>query len=253
MKRLYFDAETSPNVGTFWKAGYKQQIHYKNIIKERQLICVSYKWHNKDEVHTLDWGKKQCDKDLIKKFWKVIEKADEIIAHNGDRFDIKWLRTRAAFHRLPFPAQLNSVDTLKQARGNFYFNSNRLDYIGDFLGVGHKLETSSGLWTRVCAGDQDALKEMIEYCEEDVRLLQRVHEIFVNYTPQKTNFAVLAGGAKWQCPECGSVKVACNKTRTTAAGTIKCEYKCNDCRKHYTISNKSRMDHLQWKMLNGVR
>lgn len=250
MKRLYFDAETSPNVGTFWKAGYKQRIDYQNIIDERKLICVSYKWHDSDEVKTLDWGKKQDDKSIVKKFWKVVEKADEIIAHNGDRFDIKWLRTRAIYHGLPFPAQLNTVDTLKWARGNFYFNSNRLDYIGHFLGVGEKINTSPGLWTRVCAGDQDALREMIEYCEEDVRLLQRVHEKMINYTPQKTNFAVLSGGDRWNCPECGSTHVICNNTRTTAAGTVKCQYHCKSCKKYYTVNNKQRMKHLEWKLLN---
>ena len=43
-KRLYLDIETSPNIGMFWESGYKKNISYDNIIKERAIICICYKW-----------------------------------------------------------------------------------------------------------------------------------------------------------------------------------------------------------------
>jgi len=88
-KRLFFDIETSFNIGIFWRSGYNLTIQPDDIIKERAIICVSWKWEGKDEVHNLTWDKNQCDKKLLKDFVKILNQADEIVAHNGDRFDIK--------------------------------------------------------------------------------------------------------------------------------------------------------------------
>ena len=32
-RRLFFDIETSPNIGLFWEAGYKKNIDVSNIIQ----------------------------------------------------------------------------------------------------------------------------------------------------------------------------------------------------------------------------
>jgi len=63
-KRLFFDIETSFNIGFFWRAGWKQTISPENIIEERKVICVSYKWEDDDKVHTLTWDENQSDKTL---------------------------------------------------------------------------------------------------------------------------------------------------------------------------------------------
>ena len=42
---LYFDIETSANVGLFWTSGYKISIGTENIIKERAVICICYKFY----------------------------------------------------------------------------------------------------------------------------------------------------------------------------------------------------------------
>ena len=97
---LIYDIETSPNLGWFWRAGYKQNIQPNQIIKERAIICVSYKWQGEDEVYNLNWDKNQCDYFLIQQFIEVLNEADLIVAHNGDNFDLKWLKTRALIHNL---------------------------------------------------------------------------------------------------------------------------------------------------------
>ncbi len=92
IKRLFFDIETSPNIVFSWNVGYKLQIGHDNILKERAVICICYKWEGEDTVHSLEW-KRGDDKSLITKFLKVILKADEVIGHNGDNYDIKWFKT----------------------------------------------------------------------------------------------------------------------------------------------------------------
>src|SRR5690606_36182950 len=98
---LIYDIETSPNIGWFWRAGYKLNIQPENIIKERAIICISYKWLDEDQVYNLSWDKNQDDKFLIEQFVEVLNEADLSVGHNGDRFDLKWIKTRALFHRIP--------------------------------------------------------------------------------------------------------------------------------------------------------
>ena len=93
-RRLYFDIEVSPNVGLFWQSGYKQNIDYQNIIKERAIICICYKWEDDKEVYEVHWDKKQDDKKLLIEFIKIANQADELVGHNGDRFDLPWVRTQ---------------------------------------------------------------------------------------------------------------------------------------------------------------
>ena len=123
---------------------------------------------------------------MLKEFSKIIDSADEIVTQNGDKFDIKWLRARCIYHGIPISNKFNSIDTLKMARAGFNFNSNKLEYVGSFLGVGEKLKTGYYLWKRIVLNDDpDAMKQMIAYCEEDVRLLERVYNKLQPYCPVK--------------------------------------------------------------------
>lgn len=254
-KRLFFDIETSFNIGFFWRAGYKQIIIPEQIIHERKIICVSYKWEDEDEVHTLTWDKNQCDKKLLKDFIKIMNKADEIVAHNGDRFDIKWLRTRCLFHNLPMFPQYQTIDTLKQAKSMFNFNSNRLDYIAKFLNVGAKTEHEGvKLWIDIVLyNNQESLQKMIYYCENDVIILEKVFQKFNSYLKPKVNYGALNYDDKACCPECGSKDIRLSKTYATSMGTIRRNMVCGvkTCRKKFTISNKTYQDYM--KSLRSIK
>jgi hypothetical protein len=254
-KRMFFDIETSFNVGIFWRSGYNLTIQPDDIIKERAIICVSWKWEGSDKVHNLTWDKNQCDKKLLKAFIKELNKADEAIAHNGDRFDIKWLRTRCLFHRLEMFPQYQTIDTLKHAKSQFNFNSNKLDYIAKYLGVGAKIKHEGiDMWKAIIfEKDQDALKRMVEYCDMDVIVLEKVFEELQPYTKPKVNYSVLRGGEKFGCPNCQSYEIRLRKTYTTPAGTIQHYMSCNSCNKSsYKINNKTFIDYLKWKMKNNL-
>lgn len=253
-RRLFFDIETSFNIGWFWRPG-KQLVRSTQIIHERAIICICWKWEGEDKVHHLTWDKKQCDKRMLKKFMKEVHKAHEIIAHNGDNFDLKWLRTRCLKHRIPTFPDYVSLDTLKLAKSTFNFNSNSLNYIAQFLEVGEKMETGGiKLWEDIIFHKcPDAMEKMVEYCETDVEVLENVYQELKNYSKHKYNYATTSGGEKFQCPECGSCNVGISKTTTTAAGTIRRHLKCRDCSRHYTVSNKSYMSLIDFKIKNGLK
>jgi len=253
MKRLFYDLEVSPNLVYTWRTGYKLNISHANIVKERAVICISYKWEHDEEVKTLTWDN-GCDKKLLKKFLKVAKRADELVAHNGDRFDIKWFNTRCIKHGLSGTGDWKTIDTLKIAKNKFLFNSNSLEYIGRFLlGEGKHDHGGFDTWVAIMQGCPLALEQMVGYCEQDVRLLERVYHKLAPYTPPKTHVGVLAEATatamlpvrKWACQHCGSYSVYLSKTRTTGRGTVQRQMLCKSCKRYYTISNLAYTNYLK--------
>jgi DNA polymerase elongation subunit (family B) len=239
IKRLFFDIETSPNIGLFWTAGYRLSISPDNIIKERAIICICYKWAGDDKVYSLSWDKNQDDKKLLEQFIKVANEADELIGHNGDRFDLPWVRTRCLYHRIPVFPTYTTLDTLKNARSKFKFNSNKLDYIAKFLGIGAKIKTGYDLWKKVVLDkDQEALDSMVEYCKNDVLILEQVYNEMSSYIPAKTHHGVANGGERYSCPKCASEDMKFSQKRYTASGTPRIQLQCKNCHTYHTVSSR---------------
>src|SRR5437016_5428803 len=110
MRRLFYDIETSPNVVLSWRVGYRIHIDYANLLKERAVICIGYKWEGSGNAEVLSWDKNQCDKSMLTKFAKVLGSADECVGHNIDKFDWPWIKTRALHHGLPPLPQIKTAD-----------------------------------------------------------------------------------------------------------------------------------------------
>ncbi|MGK2864910.1 MAG: ribonuclease H-like domain-containing protein [Chitinophagaceae bacterium] len=221
-KVLIYDIETSPNLGWFWRAGYKLNISPENIIKERAIICVSYKWLGEKQVYNLTWDKEQNDKFLIEQFVEVLDEADLIVAHNGDNFDLKWLKTRALFHRIPMLPNYKQFDTLKLARTKLNFNSNRLDYIAKYLGFEGKNKTGIDLWMDIIfKNSKTAMNTMLDYCDEDVRQLEKVYKELRYLDNPMLHQGVIQGKTKQTSPVTGGVNIELVKSVTTNRGTVK--------------------------------
>lgn len=238
-KRLFFDIETSPNIGLFWEAGYKKNIDYSNIIKERAIICICYKWEGEKEVFSLNWDSKQDDKKMLEKFIEVADTATELVGHNGDKFDLAWIRTRCLFHKIPMFPKYTTIDTLKVARQKFRFNSNRLNYIADYLGIGQKIKTEYSLWKDILLKkDKIAMEKMIKYCKKDVSLLEQVFVALKGHIEAKTHYGVIFGEDRGSCPECGSDDLIKSKKVVTATGLIRIQYRCKTCGKYCSKTDK---------------
>jgi DNA polymerase elongation subunit (family B) len=238
-KRLFFDIETCPNIGFFWEAGYKLNVGPQNIIQERRVICVSYKWENEDVVYNLRWDDNKDDKSLLQAFAKIMYEADEVVSHNGDKFDIPWLRARCLYHRIAFPTYVKSLDTYVKSKAQFRFNSFKLDYIAKFLGVGGKIETGGWeSWVKITLyNDKEALDTMIEYCNNDVIILEDVFKELESYIKLNTHVGVFEGKSKCSCPACGEDKTNYLKPWITNTGTVQRLMVCSSCGIDFKISN----------------
>lgn len=257
-KRLFYDIETSYCEGHFWRPGYNQTVQPSQVFKHAQIICISWKWEGDDKIHNAHWGlNKQCDKKLLTKFIKELDKADEIVAHNGDRFDIKWIRTRAMFHNIPMRHSYNMIDTLKLSKSLLKMPSNTLAECCKYFNLTIKKDPGGmQTWIDIVANkSQEALDRMIDYCDGDIESLESFYQKIKPYAKHKVNYAVLKGQEKFHCPECGKLGHI-NKTYTTSAGTIQHYMRCSDyptCGKIYKINNKTYMDLLKFKMINGIK
>lgn len=239
-KILFYDIEVSYGLARVWRPGWKVRVSYDDFEVHPKIICISYKWNNSDEVFTVQWDENQDDKTLLEEFIPVLQKADFIVGHNGDKFDLPWVRSRALVHNIPMLPKYASVDTLKQARYNFRFPSNRLDDLGDYLGLGRKIKTDRQLWVDVVTNkDSKALDRMIEYCEQDVFLLEDVYNKLSEQMLPGVHAGTLNGKDKTSSPYTGGQNLIKVKTRTTRAGTKKHMMKCLDTNKYFEMSNRA--------------
>jgi hypothetical protein len=240
VKRLIWDIEVSPNVGLFWRPGFKVSINPDAIVDERKIICIGYKWQGERKTHVLRWDGSRNDKAMLKAFLYVLEEADEAIAHFGDSFDLPWIRGRCLIHGLePLPL-VKTVDTKAWASKYFYFNSNKLDYLGSVLGFGHKHDTDFQMWKDITLNTERApaqLNRMCNYCARDVELLEKVYDKLQTSVSSKTHAGVFAGHDRWSCPRCASESVKSNKRVVTPAGMIRHQMRCNKCHGYYQIPN----------------
>lgn len=253
-KRLFYDIETSYYIVKAWSPGWGKTITPTDIIKYPAVICVCWKWEGEDEVHHLEWDDEQNDKKLLEDFVKVFNKANQVVAHNGDRFDLKWLRMRAIFHDIHMNPRYETIDTLKIAKSQFRFHSNKLDELGKFLEIGEKIPTDMTLWDKVILNkDPEAMEQMVAYCKQDVALLEKVFNKLKPYSKVGFNYGKLYGDKNWACPECGNLKVHVGKAYTTPMGVRRYYLRCKTggCLTNYPVSNKTYMAMMDWKIKNG--
>ena len=232
---LVWDAEVTPNIGCFWTTGRKLTILPAAIVKERQMCVIGYRWlGQKQQARTLTWGKDADEKTMVRKAIALLDRARFSVAHNGDRFDLRWLRGRAMFYRIPMSPHYVTVDTLTVMRRLAYLNSHRLDYLGEYFGIGRKIKTNYDLWKRIAIDNhQPSLRLMATYCRQDVNLLARFYEEFRSYFPATGSIARDIAC----CPYCDSKRTRIHDRRTTAAGHKKVQLRCMDCGQFHTVAS----------------
>ena len=237
IRRLYWDIETSPNIMFSWRAGYKINLDHDNIIRERGIICICYKWEGRDEIGALTWENGD-DTEILETFSVIMGAADEMVAHNGDRFDMRWFNGRNLLLGLPPIPETKTVDTLAIAKRKFFLNSYKLEYLAQKLCGAGKIKTDFSLWKRIVLdNDPQAMADMVKYCKRDVELLEQVHHKLAPYYKPKSHVGVMSGDERWTCPQCGSERVKKSKTRITPMGMKQHQMHCNSCGRYYTISN----------------
>lgn len=232
VKTLVFDLETAPLLGYSFGTYDTNVLH---VVRDSHLLSFSYKWLGEGKIHTKSLpdykGYKSDpydDRRIAEDLHALIESADVLVAHNGDRFDMKVANARFIFHGLDPMPKKKMVDTLKIARSRFRFTSNKLTDLAQYAKVGKKLPTDKDLWIDCLNGDRRAWKKMVRYNEHDVRLLEGVYKWLKPWSLHEVNMNVVQGKS-WACPNCGSSKLEKRGFGFTKTGKHQ-RFSCNDCK-----------------------
>lgn len=123
------------------------------------------------------------DSDIIEAIRSHLEKYDVVVAHNGLKFDLPFIRTRIAKWRLDPLKELKIVDPVQLARNKLRMSFNSLDRLAEFLGVNSKTDVSGDLWVRAALdGDRRAMTYITTHCVQDVLTLDRIVDAVKNYS-----------------------------------------------------------------------
>lgn len=226
---IFLDIETAPSVGWVWGKWEQNVLDFKEdgytlsfctkVLGEKGVLTKAlpdYPNYDKD---------KKDDRNIIAELWEILNQADIVIAHNGDKFDLPWINARfvsLGFHP-PSPYQI--FDTLKVARKKFEFKSNKLDDLCRDLGIGRKIpHTGFNLWKACMDGDLKAWRQMKRYNKRDILLLE---ELYYRFRPWANTHPNVNKGQQ-NCIRCGSDKIKQDGFRFTALRK-KGKMHCLDC------------------------
>ena len=246
-KILLFDIETTPMPVWVWSFG-KQYVPPTNLVKDDDgnqrvwyVLSWAAKWLYDDNVMsdivTPEEAVARDDSRVLDSIWEMLDQADIVIAHNGDRFDLRKLNARFILNDMPPPSPYKSIDTLKIARREFAFSSNKQDFLTKTFGLAEKLKTDFQLWLDCMDGDKSALKNMLSYNERDVVGLEQVYLKLRPYIKNHPNLGVLMDDSV--CPTCGSKSIkASNATYFTSSNEFPV-YRCGGCQSPFIRSKTS--------------
>lgn len=177
-KVLLFDLETAPLPALVFNC-WNQNISMSQLGGNFWIITWSAKWLNDSKTMsgavTPKEALKRDDKRIVRQLWNLFNDADILIAHNAKKFDIKHSNTRFWLNGLKPPTPYLVIDTLLEARKNFYLPHNKLDFLAQILGIEMKKETTMKLWVDCLDGDAESLDFMQKYNNRDVSILEEIY------------------------------------------------------------------------------
>lgn len=195
---LYFDLEVSKS--QFFSYGAKVPSKFLNIedlTREYYIICWSASYVGSSKIwsdcvtkeEALNWD----DKRILKQLNELIQSADIIAGHNVDAYDKKRVNTRFLLNGYEPQTEKKTIDTLKIARSKFAFESNKLDYISQRLGLRPKDDIRNSDWLKiVTVGDEPTLKKVNKYCRGDVENGKGILKKLMKYSGKKSTYGSIS-------------------------------------------------------------
>jgi hypothetical protein len=252
-KVLLMDIETAPVRAFVWGL-WKQNIGMDFIQNDWFILTWAAKWLFEDKVYSGKLTGKEAiaqdDKRIMKCMWELLNQADIVITHNGEKFDVPKLNTRFITNGFAPPLPYSQIDIYKQAKRQFAYTSNKQDFISKVLGTPRKLETGGAkLWVDCYAGDTTALAKMLEYNTGDVIGLEANYLRMRAWIKPHPNMALfILDEHQHICPTCGSNDMKeQGKLYRTSAGNYEL-MRCGSCgssgRKRVSETNVKQKRHL---------
>lgn len=198
-------------------------------ISKYYMLSWAAKWAGKEKVYsdhlTVAETHRAKDDRIVLSLADMIREADIVVAHNGDRFDIKKVNWRVAKHKQEPLGPVRSIDTLKLSRASFGTEYHNLNELGMELCGHEKIKVDWELWESAKNGDEKAMRKMVRYNRRDVTLLE---EVFEAMKPYVKSLPRLVDGTGEVCPHCGSDVLIKRGLKHTNAASYQ-RYQCKQC------------------------
>jgi len=233
-KVLILDIETAPLMVFVWNI-WQQNVGIHQIINDWFCFTWAAKWLFEDKVYSGRLTSKEAlernDKRIMQGIWELLNQADIVITHNGDKFDLPRLNTRFLLHGMPPALPYQSIDTLKAVKRQLAFISNKQEYINMSLGTPRKVDTGGfELWDKCYKGDVESLKKMEEYNVGDVTSLEENYLKLRPYIKPHPNMGLFILDEHERCPSCGSNDLTeTGKSYMTTVSSYE-SLRCNNCK-----------------------
>lgn len=225
MKTLLLDIETAPNIAYVWGL-FDQNIALNQLESSSYVLCWSAKWLGDDVTH-FQSIEHHSEKTILRPIHKMLNEADIVVHYNGMKFDIPVLNKDFLRHGFAPPAPYKQIDLMRVCKQAFRFESNKLQYVSEALGLGGKVKHEGfGLWIKCMRKDSEAWEKMEAYNRGDVDQLEKLYRRLLPWISKHPNQA--AASDTQCCPKCGSVTYQRRGTAITA--TLKYHrYQCASC------------------------
>lgn len=221
---LVLDIETAPAVVETWGL-HGVYINVNQIQAPGYVLGFGAKWVGEKAIRWYD----RRTGDLEFAAFDQLDRADLVITYNGDSFDLKHLNREIVLGGLNPPSPYKSVDLYKVVKRHFKFQSNKLGYVTEQLGVGSKASTGGyDLWKRCMAGDEKAWRKLASYCKQDVRVTEALYNCLLPWISNHPNVNLWSDATGYTCPRCGSTSVQKQGTRV-ALSMVYQRYQCQAC------------------------
>jgi DNA polymerase III epsilon subunit-like protein len=130
------------------------------------------------------WASRRSDdRHVLKAIVEELSHHDIWIAHNGNKFDVPFLRTRLAKWGLPPLPTKKLIDPLTLARNKLRMSWNSLEKIATFLNCNSKTDVEGDIWLKAALdGNTQAMNKIVTHCIHDVYTLERIVHSLKSYS-----------------------------------------------------------------------
>jgi RNase P subunit RPR2 len=225
VKILHIDIETAPTNVYTWSL-WPKYVSPSDVQQAGYTLCWAAMWEGERTVTY----RRSTEADWLDLVWELLDEADAVVHYNGTKFDIPVLfREFVQAGKVP-PSHFHQIDLLKTVRKQFKFESNKLDYVCQQLGIGAKTQHKGmSLWYGCMDGQAASWKKMEQYNKQDVKLLRKLYKKLLPWIHNHPNVGMYKETHRPTCDHCGSTNVVKKGNQFNTKTQSYARYKCSSC------------------------
>lgn len=238
--------------GDFWDlSGWKHILGYRlpadSVLEWPRTICVAWQFYGQKRVEfASEWDDGR--EGMLQRAWDAYDQADLLYGHNVAGFDTKNLNAEWLTMGLNPPSPFKTLDTLKEARKTFGFESNTLASLTQRLGIDTKTDKYEVAVARAaCAGDKAMQRKIKAYNVGDIHASREFVDRMRGWLPSHPHNVTGTIDDRPTCNQCWGDNLTPNGVRLADQIVFKL-WRCDDCG-----ANVSGLRHSRAAVTRGAR